>query len=135
MQFTGLQCNLHCALSQRSNIWESLVFLSGRLRFDVSDYSGHLITHLLNASETFPTEWFLRNKSKSGGLSPPDFDLYPKLKKPLCGKRFRSTEQVSNEVTLVIRRINNEGVQAGIRDFPKRWTAVIKHNGDYIEGL
>jgi hypothetical protein len=30
--FTGLQCNLHCALSQRSNVWESLVFLSGRLR-------------------------------------------------------------------------------------------------------
>ena len=28
--FTGLQCNLHCALSQRS-VWASLVFLSGRL--------------------------------------------------------------------------------------------------------
>jgi hypothetical protein len=30
--FTGLQHNLHCALSQRSNVLESLVFLSGRLR-------------------------------------------------------------------------------------------------------
>jgi hypothetical protein len=30
--FTGLQCNLHFALLQRSNVWESLVFLSGRLR-------------------------------------------------------------------------------------------------------
>ena len=30
--FTGLRCNLHCALSQRSNVWASLVFLSGRLR-------------------------------------------------------------------------------------------------------
>jgi hypothetical protein len=30
--FTSLQCNLHCALSQWSNVWESLVFLSGRLR-------------------------------------------------------------------------------------------------------
>jgi homogentisate 1,2-dioxygenase len=27
---------------------------------DVSDYSGHLIRHLLNASEAFPTEWFLQ---------------------------------------------------------------------------
>jgi hypothetical protein len=26
--FTCLQCNLHCALSQRSNVWETLVFLS-----------------------------------------------------------------------------------------------------------
>jgi hypothetical protein len=66
---------------------------------DASDYSGHFTRHLLNASEAFPTEWFLRNKSKCGGLSPPDFDLFPKLKKPLRGKRFRSTEEVSNEVT------------------------------------
>jgi hypothetical protein len=54
--------------------------------FDESDYSGHLIRHLLNASEAFPTKWFLRNKSKSSGLSPPDFDLFPNLKKPLRGK-------------------------------------------------
>jgi hypothetical protein len=66
---------------------------------DASDYSGHLIRHLLNASEAIPTEWFPRNKSKSGGRSPPDFDLFPKLKKPLGGKRFRSIEEVSNEVT------------------------------------
>jgi hypothetical protein len=30
--FIGLQCNPHCALSQWSNVWASLVFLSGRLR-------------------------------------------------------------------------------------------------------
>jgi hypothetical protein len=65
---------------------------------DVSDYLGHLIRHLLNASEAFPTEWFLRNKSKSGGFSPTQFDFFPKLKKPLRGKRFRSIEEVSNEV-------------------------------------
>jgi hypothetical protein len=81
----------------------------------------------------FPRNGFSNfgNKSNSGGLSPPDFEL----KKPLRGKRFRSIEEVSNEVTRVIKRINNEGVQTGIKDFPKRWTAVIKHNGDYIEVL
>jgi hypothetical protein len=68
-------------------------------------------------------------------MSPPDFDLFPKLKKPLRGKRFRTIEEVSNGVTRVIRRINNEGVLTGIQELPKRWTAVIKHNGDYIEGL
>jgi hypothetical protein len=30
--FTGLQCNLYCALSQRSNVWANIVFLTGRLR-------------------------------------------------------------------------------------------------------
>jgi hypothetical protein len=32
----------------------------------------------------------------------------------LHGKRFRSIEEVSNEVTREIRRINNEGVVTGI---------------------
>jgi len=68
----------------------------------------------------------------SPDMSPPVFNLFPKLKKPLRGKRSRSIEKVSNEVTRVIRRINNEGV---LQDLPKRWTAVIKHIGDYIEGL
>jgi hypothetical protein len=68
-------------------------------------------------------------------MSPPGFDLFPELMKPLRGKRFGSIEEVCNEVTRVIRRINNEGVLTGIQDLPKRWTAVIKHNGDYIEGL
>jgi hypothetical protein len=27
---------------------------------DAFDYSGHLIRHLLSASEAFPTEWFLQ---------------------------------------------------------------------------
>jgi len=71
----------------------------------------------------------------SPAMSPPALDLFPKLKKPLRGKRFRRTEEVSNEVTRVIRRINNEGILTGIHDLPKHWTAAIKHNGDYIEGL
>jgi len=71
----------------------------------------------------------------SPDMSLPAFDLFPKVKKPLRGKRFRSIDEVSNEVTQVIRRINNEGVLTGIQDLPKRWTAVIKHNGDYIEDL
>jgi hypothetical protein len=71
----------------------------------------------------------------SPDMSPPDVDLFPKLKKPLRGKRFISIEEVSNEVTRLIRGINNEGVLTGIQNLPKRWTAVIKHSGDYIEGL
>jgi len=35
----------------------------------------------------------------SPDMSPPDFDLFPKLKKPLHGNHFRSIEEVSNEVT------------------------------------
>jgi hypothetical protein len=102
---------------------------------DASDYSGHLIRHLLNTSEAFPTEWFLQfwEQVKVWWAQPTTLWLVPK--KSLRGKRFRSIEELSNEVTWVIRCINNEGVQIGIQDLPKRWTAVIKLNGDYIEGL
>jgi hypothetical protein len=99
------------------------------VRRDVSNYS--LIKKEINKWPSNTTN----TVTKSGGLSTPDFDLFPKLKKPLRGKRFRSIEEVSNEVTSVIRRMNNEGVQTGIQDLPKPWTTVIKHNGDYIEGL
>jgi len=34
----------------------------------------------------------------SPDMSPSAFDLFPKLKKPLHGKRFRSIEEVSNEM-------------------------------------
>jgi len=56
----------------------------------------------------------------------------PKIEETTPWERL---QKVSNEVTRVIRRINNEEVLTGIQDLPKRWTAVIKHNGDYIEGL
>jgi len=52
----------------------------------------------------------------SPDMSQPDFDLFQKLKKPLRGKCFRSIEEVSNEVTRVIRLIYNEGVLTGIQD-------------------
>jgi len=71
----------------------------------------------------------------SPDMSLPAFDFFPKLKKPLHGKRFISIEEACNEVTQVIRHINNEGVLTGIQDLPKRFTAVIKHNGDYVEDL
>jgi len=54
-------------------------------------------------------------------MSPTAFELFPELKKSLRGKRFRSIEEVSNEVIRVIRRIDNEGVLTGIQELPKRW--------------
>jgi len=47
---------------------------------------------------------------------PPAFDLFPNLKKPLRGKRFRSIEELSNEVNPVIGRLNNADVLTGIQD-------------------
>jgi len=55
----------------------------------------------------------------SPDMSPSAFDLFPKLKKPLRGKGFRSIEELSNEATPGIRSINNEGVLTAIQDLPQ----------------
>ena len=46
----------------------------------------------------------LPHQPYSPDMSPSAFDLFPKMKKPFRGKRFRSIEEVSNEVSRVIRR-------------------------------
>ena len=68
-------------------------------------------------------------------MSPPDFDLFPKLKEPMRGHRFSSLEEVSAAVTRTIRGMNKSGTLNGIENLPKRWDAVIEEQGDYIEGL
>jgi hypothetical protein len=41
---------------------------------DASDYSAHLIRHLLNASEAFRTEWFLQFREQVKVSFPPTSD-------------------------------------------------------------
>jgi hypothetical protein len=58
--FTGLQCNLQCAFYPSGPTFgQVLCSCLDAFVVDASDYSGHLIRHLLNASEAFPTEWFI----------------------------------------------------------------------------
>jgi hypothetical protein len=66
---------------------------------DASDYSDHLIRHLLNASEAFSMEWFLQfwEQVKVWLAQHTRLSLVPK--KPLRGKSFRGIEEVSNEVS------------------------------------
>ena len=41
-------------------LWQVLYCCQDAFVVDASDYWGHLIRHLLNVSEAFPTEWFLQ---------------------------------------------------------------------------
>jgi hypothetical protein len=71
----------------------------------------------------------------SPDISPPGFDLFPKLKKPIRGKPFGNNEEVSDKLTRTISRRNRKGVLTEIQDLPRRWTAVIQQDGGYTEGL
>lgn len=71
----------------------------------------------------------------SPDMSPPDYDLFTKLKQPMRGHRFRSLEELSAAVTRAIRQMNKDGILDGIVRLPTRWDSVIEKQGDYIEGM
>ena len=92
---------------------------------------GKVVTDLLSNYE-----WeVLPHAPYSPDMSPPDFDLFPKLQEPMRGHRFSSLEEVSAAVTRAIRGLNQSGTLHGIENLSKRWHAVIEKQGDYIEGL
>jgi hypothetical protein len=66
-------------------------------------------------------------------MSPPDYDLFPKLKNPLQGQRFPTLNALNAAVTRRIREINSRGELNGIQHLPQRWEAVIQLQGDYFE--
>jgi histone-lysine N-methyltransferase SETMAR len=67
----------------------------------------------------------------SPDMSPPDFNLFPKLKIDMRGV----LEDLSASVTRRVRQLNCSRDLTGIMDLPKRWDAVIRQKGDYTEGL
>jgi histone-lysine N-methyltransferase SETMAR len=75
----------------------------------------------------------LPHPAYSPDMSPPDYDLFHILKKPLRGKRFHDLEELSAAVTQEIKHINKEHLATGIKDLVHRWDSVIIHQGDYIE--
>ena len=81
-------------------------------------------------------EWgLLPHAPYSPDMSPPVFDLFPKIKEPMRGHRFSSLEEVSAAVIRAIRGLNKSGTLNGIENLRKLWDAVIEKQGDYIEGL
>ena len=68
------------------------------------------------------------------GLSPCDFHLIPKMKKPLRGIRFRTVPEILQAIDRSIRTINTTGAAKGILRLPHRWQRVLHNAGDYIEG-
>ena len=77
----------------------------------------------------------LPHSAYSPDMSPPDYDLFLKLKEPLRRIRFPTLNDLSTAVSRRIRQLNSEGVLTGITDLPDRWKACIEKKGDYIEGL
>ncbi|PSN56149.1 hypothetical protein C0J52_03342, partial [Blattella germanica] len=59
----------------------------------------------------------------SPDLSPCDYDLFPKMKEPLRGRRFRTVEDVLQATDRSIRTIQRLGTANGIQRLPHRCNA------------
>ena len=59
---------------------------------------GSSLLDLLNRSRNDYGWEVLHHVPYSPDMSPPDFELFPKLKKPICG-RVTSLEELSTDVT------------------------------------
>ena len=67
-------------------------------------------------------------------MSPPNFNLFPKLKEPMH-RLFSSLQELSTDGTRAFQHMNKSGVLDGITMFPKHWDSFTEKQGDYIEGL
>ena len=68
--------------------------------------AGPLILH----DNARPHREVLSHAPYSPDMSPPDCDLFPKLKEPMRGIRFSSLEEPSANVTRAIRHMNKSGI-------------------------
>ncbi|KAK9753759.1 hypothetical protein QE152_g1741 [Popillia japonica] len=101
------------------------------LHVNARPHIGHVVTERLREYG-----WeVLRHRPYSPDMNPSDFDLFPKLKKPMRGRRFRSLEELSTAVTRAIRQMNKDGILNGRVKLPTRWDSVIEKQGDYFEGM
>ena len=76
----------------------------------------------------------LPHPAYSPDMSPPDFDLFGKLKEPLRGQRFRSLDDVKAAAKRVLQQLDRNGALTGVQRLPDRWAKVVELRGEYIEG-
>ncbi|GFY22491.1 histone-lysine N-methyltransferase SETMAR [Trichonephila clavipes] len=74
----------------------------------------------------------------SSKISPCDFDLIPKIKELIRGRRFETREDITNAMRQHVTRFPHGAANAmadGIQHLPHRWQCVATVAGDYIESL
>ena len=70
----------------------------------------------------------------SPDLAPCDFFLFPKLKRPMKGRRFATIEEIKTESLRELKDIPKSAYRKCFEDWKKRWHTCIISKGDYFEG-
>jgi len=69
----------------------------------------------------------------SPGLSPPNYFLFPKLKKKLKGLHFVDVAEIQEAVTDELKKVQKEEFSAAFQKLYNRAKACIYANGAYFE--
>jgi hypothetical protein len=62
------------------------------------------------------------------------FDLFPKLKMKLKGRRFETVSDIQRESQVVLNSINENDFHDTFEAWKKQWNHCIHSQGDYFEG-
>ena len=70
----------------------------------------------------------------SPDLAPCDFFLFPKLKRPMKGRRYATIEEIKAASKEELNKITKNDFLKCFEDWKKRWHKSIISDGDYFEG-
>lgn len=70
----------------------------------------------------------------SPDLAPADFFLFPKLKRPMKGKRFESVDEIQEKSLEQLNSISQDEFSGSFTQWKHRWEKCIASQGEYFEG-
>ncbi|KAG5344480.1 MOS1T transposase, partial [Acromyrmex charruanus] len=70
----------------------------------------------------------------SPDLAPCDFFLFPKLKRPMKGRRYATIEEIKTASKEELNKITKNDFLKCFENWKKRWHKCIISDGDYFEG-
>ncbi|XP_029163422.1 protein GVQW3-like [Nylanderia fulva] len=69
----------------------------------------------------------------SPDLAPPDFFLFPKIKRSLKGTRYGTLDAVKEAVTTCLREVPDDAFARAFQEWERRWDKCIDSQGTYFE--
>lgn len=69
----------------------------------------------------------------SPDLSPCDFFLFPKIKEPMRGQRFKTEEEVNEAYKSSMCAVTKSGLEDGLDGLVRRWKRCLEVEGCYVE--
>lgn len=70
----------------------------------------------------------------SPDLAPADFFLFPKLKRPLKGRRFQTVDEIKEKTTELLNTFTKEEFSGAFDQWKHRWEKCVASQGEYFEG-